>query len=134
MMNIPLRVKNIVKKYDTADPYRIAKELHFEVVFCDLPQGINGMWRRILRRKYIVINERLNDWQRRAVICHEIAHYRCHHGYKSFSVSGRTWFSSSRKENEANDYAADLMQYGCDVDRRYVIDFLENGWKSPYWA
>lgn len=46
-MNIPLRVKNLIKKYDTADLYHIAKELKIEVKFCDTPNAINGMWRRI---------------------------------------------------------------------------------------
>lgn len=87
------------------------------------------MWRRILRRKYLIVNERLNEWQQRAVICHELAHFRCHKGYKSYSASGRTFFSSTRKENEANEYAADLMEYSCDIEREYIIDFLENGWK-----
>jgi hypothetical protein len=129
MMNIPVRVRHLVAKLDETDPYRIAQAMHLDIVLYDLPPGVNGLWRRILRRKYIVINEHLNNWQRRAVICHELAHFRCHHGYKSYSISGRTWFSSSTKEREANEFAVCLMSYGCDVRLDYVRDFLENGWK-----
>ena len=128
-MNIPLRVKNLIKKCDTSDPYRIAKELNIEIVFCDTPEKINGMWRRILRRKYIVISERLTEWQRKAVVGHELAHFRCHPGYKNFCMSGRTFFSCQQKENEANEYAVELLSYSCDIDRAYIKDFLENGWK-----
>lgn len=129
-MNIPLRVKNLIKKYDTADPYRIAKELKIEVKFCDTPNGINGMWRRLLQKKYIVINENLNEWQRKAVLAHELAHFRCHHNYVNYCMAGRTFFSSTRKENEANEYSIELLSYSCDVDKKYIIEFLETGWKK----
>ena len=56
MFNLKLRAKNLVKKYGTSNPYAIAKELKFEVLFCDMPEKVNGMWRRILRRKYIFID------------------------------------------------------------------------------
>lgn len=129
MINIPLRVKNLIKKYDTSDPYRIARELNIEIVFCDTPKGINGLWRRVLKRKYIVINERLNEWQRKAVLCHELAHYRCHRGYVSYCMAGRSFFSKTSKENQANLYAAEMMAYCSDIERVYVIEFLECGWK-----
>lgn len=75
MLNLKLRAKNLVKKYGTSDPYYIARELKFEIVFCDMPYKINGMWRRILRRKYIFIDENLNEWQKKAVLCHELGHF-----------------------------------------------------------
>ena len=53
--NIPLRVRNLVRRYATTDPYRIAKDMRCEVMLAPLPDHINGMWRRILRRKYIFI-------------------------------------------------------------------------------
>lgn len=56
--NIPLRVRNLVRRYATTDPYRIAKDMRCEVMLAPLPDHINGMWRRILRRKYIFINDR----------------------------------------------------------------------------
>jgi Zn-dependent peptidase ImmA (M78 family) len=128
-MNIPLRVKNLIKKYDTCDPYRIAKDLNIEVVFHDTPNGINGMWRRVLKRKYIVINKKINEWQRKAVLGHELAHFRCHRGYVSYCMAGRTFFSKTSKENEANEYAAELMTYSSDIEKEYIIEFLEHGWK-----
>lgn len=60
-MNIPLRVKNLVKRYDTSDPYRLAKELNCIVYFVALPPLVNGFWKRTLRRKTIAINENLPE-------------------------------------------------------------------------
>ena len=122
MLNLKLRAKNLVKKYGTSDPYYIARELKFEIVFCDMPYKINGMWRRILRRKYIFIDENLNEWQKKAVLCHK--------GYSSYNIAGRTFFQNTRKENEANEFSAELMSYSSDVDKRYIIQFLELGHKK----
>lgn len=41
-MNIPLRVKNLITRHDTSDPYRIAKELKCSVLFAKLPPNVNG--------------------------------------------------------------------------------------------
>ncbi len=129
MINIPLRVKNLVKRHDTANPTKIAQELGFTIYPAELPASINGMWRRVLKRKYIVVNENLNEWQINAVIAHELGHYACHRGYKYFSISGRTYYACQRKEKEANEYAIALMSYASDVDSQYIKDFLENAWK-----
>lgn len=130
MLNLKLRAKNLVKKYGTSDPYYIARELKFEIVFCDMPYKINGMWRRILRRKYIFIDENLNEWQKKAVLCHELGYFLCHKGYSSYNIAGRTFFQNTRKENEANTFSAELMSYSSDVDKRYIIQFLESGHKK----
>lgn len=129
MINIPLRVKNLIKKYNTNDPYRIAKELKIEIVFCETPNKINGMWRRILRRKYIVIDKNLNEWQRMAVIGHEIAHIKCHKGYMDFCIAGRTFFASKHREDEANNYAAELISYGYDINKEYIVNFLNGEYR-----
>ena len=65
-MNIPLRVKNLITRYDTSAPYRIAKELNCIVLFAKLPPNVNGFWKRILRRRAIIINENLSEWQQTA--------------------------------------------------------------------
>ena len=97
-LNIPLRVRNLVEKYDTSDPYRLAKELNCVVLFADLPMTVNGFWKRILRRKLIMINENLTEWQQAAVLCHELGHVICHPGYAAFSMHIVS-FSSSRIED-----------------------------------
>lgn len=130
MLNIKLRVKNLVRKYDTTDPYSIAKALNIEVCFMELPTRINGMWRRVLRRKYIVINSNLSEWQKKVVLCHELGHFLCHKGYYSYNIAGRTFYLCTRKENEANTFSAELMSYSSDVDKRYIIHFLELGHKK----
>ena len=126
-LNIPLRVRNLVRRYATTDPYRIAKDMRCEVMLAPLPDHINGMWRRILRRKYIFINDHLEEWQQTAVLCHELGHILMHPGYCAYSLHNIS-YSRTRYEDEADDFAARLMAYRYDESEIYVGRFLSESW------
>lgn len=125
--NIPLRVRNLVRRYAATDPYRIAKDMRCEVMLAPLPDHINGMWRRILRRKYIFINDRLEEWQQAAVLCHELGHILMHPGYCAYSLHNVS-YSRTRYEDEADAFAARLMAYRYDESEIYVGRFLSESW------
>ena len=71
MLNIPLRVKNLVNKFDTANPYKLAKLLNIDVYEYDLPIDIRGFIVRPLRRKCILLNKSLSETEKIVVLCHE---------------------------------------------------------------
>ncbi|MBP2644357.1 MAG: hypothetical protein H6Q67_2244 [Firmicutes bacterium] len=130
-MNIPLRIRNLIARHDTANPYRIAKELKIEIIFTKTPSRVHGFWRRILRRKIIYIDETLSeDWQIKAVISHEIGHILLHPKYAYYCMSERTYLANSRKEDEADRFSAELLSYCCSLEKEYVLDFLKNSWKT----
>ena len=58
--NIKLRVKNLVNKYQTADPFALAKELDVNILYVPLPEKIRGILVRVLRKKTILLNDKLN--------------------------------------------------------------------------
>ena len=125
LKNIPLRARNLIRKHGTTDPWRIAREMKFDVMFLPLPDRVNGMWRRVLGRKYIVIDDALDEWQQRAVLCHELGHYLMHRDYASYSMAGRTFFSNTRYEHEANLFAAELMtRTGSEHTADDILRFL----------
>lgn len=72
--NYKLRVKHLVEKADSSNPAIIAEMLGINIRYVDTPNNINGFWKRILRRKFIFVNERLDEWQRMTVISHELGH------------------------------------------------------------
>ena len=127
-LNIPLRVKNLVARYDTSDPFRLAKDLNCLVYYDALPPGVNGFWRHVLRKRTIAINEELEEWQQAAVLCHELGHIVCHPGYAAFSMRNIS-FSNTRIENEADEFAECLMSYRYDLDEYYVRPFLSQSWR-----
>ena len=56
MFNIKVRVKNLVKKYRTGNPFQLADDLGITIVRLPLPDDIRGFFVNVLRRKYIVLN------------------------------------------------------------------------------
>lgn len=115
-MNIPLRVKNLVKKYDTYNPYKLAKELHIDIYELDLPTSIRGFFIRPRRRKSIVINSNMSEAEKLVAVAHEIGHARLHKGYGMLMKANFPYYRSSSREAEANEFAACLLSYNHDVD------------------
>jgi Zn-dependent peptidase ImmA (M78 family) len=128
MFNIPVRVRRLINKYGSCDPHKIAKCLRIEIIVTKFPKRAHGFWRRILKRKIIFIDQTLTEeWQEKAVVAHEIAHIILHPGYVSYCMAGRTYYSNARKEDEADEFAAELLSYSFDMDRSNIVYFLENG-------
>ena len=109
MFNIPLRVENLILKYDTANPYQLAKCLKFDVFELDLPSEIRGFLVRPLRRKCIVLNANLSELQKRIVLCHELGHARLHSGYGYYLSTNKPYYVPCRRENEAHDLDAEHL-------------------------
>ena len=59
MFNIKVRVKNLVNKYHTGDPFQLADDLGITIVRLPLPDDMRSFLVHVLRRKYIVLNEDL---------------------------------------------------------------------------
>lgn len=129
MINIRLRVKNLIRRHGTCNLYQIAREMNITVIFKQTPYGVNGFWRRVLRRKYICINKDLKEWQKAAVLGHELAHILFHPQYINYCMAGRSFFADRHKEDQADDFAAELLSYSSDLDKAYIVDFLKNGYK-----
>lgn len=128
--NIPLRVRNLIKRAGSSNPRQIATYLGIKVKFVNTPNHINGFWLRILHRKFIFVNERLDEWQQNAVIAHEIAHIMLHPKYRYFCEDSRSYYCSRRHENEADFFAVNLLSFASpDIESLYVDRFLKEGWK-----
>lgn len=127
--NIPLRVRNLILKAGSSDPYEIARYLDIKIKTVSMPEHTNGFWRRVLRRKYICVNKRLNEWQRKAVIGHELGHILLHPQYQYFCMDSRAYYCSRRHENEADFFSIELCSQSMDVEENFIELFLKEGWK-----
>lgn len=126
--NIPLRIKNLVKRTDETVPERIAKALGIHVRYVDTPSHINGFWKTILKQKFIFVNAELEHWQQQAVIAHELGHILLHPKYHHYCLENRSYYRSTRHENEADFFAIKLLEYS-DIEPMFVDYFLKNGWE-----
>ena len=116
-MNIALRVKNLVQKHQTRDPFRIAKEKNIIVKF--LPyESTKGYFIKVKTNKFIVINSNLDEISQKVVCAHELGHALLHSNNKQAlkydkgmaMVQEFTLFpTNSVYENQANKFAAELL-------------------------
>lgn len=108
-MNIPLRVKNLVKKYETNDPFKLCKYLGILVIFADLGD-IKGYSVKRLRKKLICINENISDFSKKIVCAHELGHCLYHQlSDITFLINNTRIIRKSYLEEEANQFAAELL-------------------------
>lgn len=59
--NIRVRVKNLVCKVESANPIEIASTLNIPIEYAPLPQNILGYLTKPIRRKVIIINDKLGQ-------------------------------------------------------------------------
>ena len=109
LLNIPLKVKNLVKKYNTRDPFKIAKYENINIMFEQLG-NLKGYYRKILGRKFIVVNYEMDEFSQLIIVSHELGHALLHStkGIK-FMREHTLLYNSSIIEMQADKFAAELI-------------------------
>lgn len=117
--NIKLRVKNLVRKMGIASPLQIADMMRIPIVYAELPKGIRGYLTRPLRRKVIVLNDKLDEREIPIVVAHELGHALMHRAAGTFHADTAN-YCNARSEYEANLFALYLLSYCYDIDERLL--------------
>ena len=101
----------LVRKFKTRDPEKIARLLGIEVIYNPDFSHLKGFYIVMNRKRYIVVNDNLDERQKRIVLSHELGHDRLHRklegdaGLQEFVL----YDMKSRPEYEANLFAAELL-------------------------
>ena len=127
-----LRVKSLVQKYGTANPFHLADKLDLKIIHASLPAHIRGMLAYVLKRKYIILNDSLSHIGQKITICHEIGHSQLHNGYGYYLHTDKSYYIPGRQEQEANEYAIHLLSYSSDIDAAQVMQFLNEKRPDPH--
>lgn len=77
---------DLVKRCETRDPFRIARELGIEVLFCEDFGPLKGMYRVIKRNRFIFINKDLSPRMQTIVCAHEISLWETTRGFESLPL------------------------------------------------
>lgn len=118
-------IRRLIRKYRTNCPFELAKFLGITVWVRDLGKGTRGLYIRVLRRKYIVIHEELDDHWQRFVCAHELGHDRLHPGFSRFWLDERSFYNAGKFERQANKFAIRLLTAGDSPQRgESISDFL----------
>lgn len=124
-MDIKLKVLDLIIKYGTKNPFKLAKKLNIEVLIEDLGE-VRGLFKRVLRRKFIFINSKLNEFDKMLVCCHELGHAILHSSSKhQFLIDNTSLLRRSRLEDEANLFASYLLIPDDEVFEEYEFKETE---------
>lgn len=101
-------VLDLIKKYKTGDPFKLAKELGIVILYHDLG-NIYGYFRTYKRMPIIHINNKIDKEMQRVVCSHELGHAVLHPKINTLFFKKYTFFSTDKLEIEANFFAAHLL-------------------------
>ena len=109
-MFIKSKVKEIISKYGTNNPFDIIEILDIDLVIYPLHDSINGFFHMKDGYPVIYINSNLCYEEKLMTASHELGHYFLHKGTNYFACSG---FSGSyikdKYERQAYVFAAELL-------------------------
>lgn len=101
-------VSYYIKKFETSDPFQIAKDLHIELAIGDIGSRL-GCYMYMKKHKCIFLNENLSESELRFVMAHELGHAILHPRQNCYFIRNRTFLSADRIEVEANTFAIELL-------------------------
>ncbi len=105
--------------------------MNINIFYMELGE-IKGYYKKVLKNKYIVINDNLDDYSKKIVLCHEMGHAILHCNKKINFLKNNFLYYSNELENEANEFAAELLSRQYEIlndelikECRLGITFLE---------
>lgn len=109
----------LAAKHRTRNPFLIAEELGFILVFAPLVE-MRGFQQRVKRRNIIYINQDLDEHQQQLVCAHELGHHFLHRGMNRIFMDHSTQIVTQKFENEAHLFSLELLFSDDDL-----LPFLE---------
>ena len=113
--------QRLLKRCDSRNPFKISKELGVHVIFRNDFASLKGMYKVILRNRFIFINGNLDEFEQRVICAHELGHDTLH---RDIPVHLETAFydTKNRMEYEANAFAAEIL-----LDDNEVVGLVADG-------
>lgn len=115
--------ERLVKRFGTRDPFRIAEELGYIIIYTPLV-GVRGFYQYLKRCHIIYLDSELDEDTTRFVCAHELGHSLLHRGLNRIFMDTRTFLVSGRYETEANRFAVDLIYSDEELQ-----PYLSRGWE-----
>lgn len=107
-MDIKRLAERLVRKFDTRDPFKIATELGYIIIFTPLV-GVRGFYQYVQRCHVIYLDTSLDTADARFVCAHELGHLCLHQGHNRIFMDSLTFMVTGRYETEADRFAVNLL-------------------------
>lgn len=114
MKDIKDIVNDLVAEHNTTDVYELCSSLDITVKYDPLG-STKGYFLNTLGKFFITLNNNLEDWERKVVLAHELAHALLHKDSNICFLKNYTYSNTNKKENEANEFAAHLLIRDTDL-------------------
>ena len=118
--------RKLVRKYNTCDPFELARRLGIIVKFRSDFVKQRGASAMILGNRVIFINANLSEQMQRMVCAHELGHlllHRASYGKEAWVLNHELFNIKDQLEYEANVFAANLL-----IDEAEMLDYLQEGY------
>lgn len=99
----------LYKKYNTRNPFTLARYLKVDIFYWNLPSEVKGFYQYEKRNRFIFINSELTAEEQLVVCAHELGHAVLHTKLNTPFMRTNTFFSVEKVEIEANTFAAHLL-------------------------
>lgn len=107
-MDVKKLVKQLIKKYGTSNPFKIAEAMGITIVYENLGSSW-GYFSSLYRTFIIHINENLSYEKQFFTCLHELGHVLQHPDHNMAFLKENTFFSTDKYELEANLFAVELL-------------------------
>lgn len=107
-MNIKRKANSLARKYSSRNPLEIIKNLNVILVYYPL-KDVRGFYQYFQRNNIIYIDDELSENEQKVVCAHELGHMFLHKNSNALFMDTRTHFVTTKYENEANTFAAELL-------------------------
>ena len=100
----------LIKKFDTRDPFQLCQAIGVEVFYADLG-SLKGMYKYLKKNRFAVINENLDSFTKTLVCAHELGHDILHQNLaRTVCLQEFILYDMrSRPEYEANLFASEIL-------------------------
>lgn len=125
-MDIKKKVGNLIKKYETSNPFLLCKYLKITVLFLELGKT-KGYFKKTLRKKFIIINCELSEFERKIVCAHELAHAILHSSNDmKFMLDNDVICKRNVLEVQANEFVKFLLIEDMEFEDRIELKHIRN--------
>lgn len=107
-MTIKQKANSLARKYNSRNPLEIIKNLNVILVYYPL-KDVRGFYQFFQRNNIIYIDDNLPENEQIVVCAHELGHMLLHKNSNALFMDTRTHFVTTKYENEANTFAAELL-------------------------
>ncbi|CAK7065023.1 MULTISPECIES: ImmA/IrrE family metallo-endopeptidase [Fusobacterium] len=125
-MDIKKKVDNLIKKYETSNPFLLCKYLKITILFLELGKT-KGYFKKTLRKKFIIINSELSEFERKIVCAHELAHAILHSSNDmKFMLDNDVICKRNVLEVQANEFVKFLLIKDMEFEDRIELKHIRN--------